>query len=670
MAIEESYVASTIDTFREMPADLAAYRRTDGACDPTRPQAPVDTVAGFWGVGRMIDWSDPAAGAWIHDRRRFPNLVANGITAHWTDLGEPESFDETACYEGIGTDGPGRRTEHRHVHNLYNFLWNRSIWDGYFARRGQADGLGTVNPRPFVLTRSGAAGAQRFGAAMWSGDIASDLRALATHLNAQMHMSLSGIDYYGADIGGFRREALPGNDHTGAYRGYEAELFTQWLANGAWFDVPVRPHTDNEFVRVDPPYATAPHLVGERASNLANLRQRYELIPYYYSLAYRAHLLGEPVVPPLVVHHQADPNVRRIGHEKLIGRDLLVAAVAGHGQYERDVYLPAGRWVNYHTGEWIESRGEVLRDVPTYRDGVFRLPAFARAGAILPQMSMAAQTTDAFGNRTPGTPAQDELIVRVYADEAPSEFTHYEDDGRTLDYTAEGRPVYRHTTTRIAQRQRPDGTATVTIDPAADVNGRFGGAPAQRRLVVRLVVRDAEAAAVELDGTPLSQHATRAAFDGAESGWFNAGPNLILAKSDALQVRSTAKTFAFRLVPVAPTTSVSFVCDRGHTQPGTSVYVVGDLPALGGWDPARAVRLSPSIYYTYVIDRKAAETGVGPLDPVWTGTIAGLPPASTLRWKCIRRRDDGGGTVDWEPGSDNVHTTGASGYAGRTYGSF
>ena len=78
------------------------------------------------------------------------------------------------------------------------------------------------------------------------------------------------------------------------------------------------------------------------ASNLANLRQRYELIPYYYSLAWRAHLFGEPVVPPLVFHHQDDPAVRRIGHEKLIGRDLLVGIVARHGEYARDVYLPAG----------------------------------------------------------------------------------------------------------------------------------------------------------------------------------------------------------------------------------------------------------------------------------------------------------------------------------------
>jgi alpha-glucosidase (family GH31 glycosyl hydrolase) len=386
VAIEEPYLANTTTTFSQMPPELSSYRRTDGRCDPGRQSSPVTDLEGFWGKGRMIDWSDPQAGAWIHDQHRHPNLVQKGVTGHWTDLGEPETFRADACYEGVEVTATGPKNEHSDVHNLYNLLWNKSIWDGYFRKQGQANALGRVNPRPLILTRSAAAGTQRYGAAMWSGDIASNLDSLATHLNAQLHMSFSGIDYFGADAGGFRREVMPYNDKQGRYRGYEEELYTQWLANAAWFDVPVRPHTDNEFVKVSPPYATAPHLVGKRESNLANIRQRYELIPYYYSLAYRAHLFGEPVVPPLVFYHQADPQVRRMGHEKLIGKDLLVAVVARHGEYERDVYLPAGKWVNYHSNEWHTSRGEVLRDVPVYRDGILRLPAFARAGAILPQM--------------------------------------------------------------------------------------------------------------------------------------------------------------------------------------------------------------------------------------------------------------------------------------------
>ncbi|HEY5141668.1 MAG TPA: TIM-barrel domain-containing protein, partial [Methylococcales bacterium] len=246
-AIEESYLANTVDTFKKMPSDLTAYSRTNGKCDP-KNQSLDDNVTGFWGKGRMIDWSDPKAGQWFHDNRRFPNLVKKGVNAHWTDLGEPETFDAGACYEGVETTVDGPKNQHSDIHNLHNLLWNKSIWDGYVSKKGIKDDLGVTNPRPFIVTRSGAAGTQRYGAAMWSGDIASNLESLASHGNAQMQMSFSGIDYYGADTGGFRREVMPGNTKQAPFNtDYEDELFTQWFANASWFDVPVRPHTDNEF---------------------------------------------------------------------------------------------------------------------------------------------------------------------------------------------------------------------------------------------------------------------------------------------------------------------------------------------------------------------------------------------------------------------------------------
>jgi alpha-glucosidase len=670
VAIEESYLADSTATFAEMPGRLGSYRRTAGRCDAAN-QAPATGVQGFWGTGRMIDWTDPAAGAWIHAERRFPNLADLGVTGHWTDLGEPESFDAAACYEGVETTAAGRKNEHADVHNLYNLMWNKAIWDGYAARAGEANRLGVTNPRPFILTRSGAAGTQAYGAAMWSGDIASNLESLATHMNAQMHMSMSGIDYYGSDIGGFRREVMPWNDKAGSYRGYEDELYTQWFANGAWFDVPVRPHTDNEFVRVDPPYATSPDLVGRVAHNFHNIRQRYELIPYYYSLAWRAHLFGEPVVPPLVYYYQDDPNVRRIGHEKLVGRDLLVAIVARHGEYARDVYLPAGRWVNFHSNEWTDSAGEWLQGVPVYRHGLFRLPAFARAGAILPKMPLEWwETTDAFGRRHDGVPTRDELIVRVYADSAATSFTLYEDDGTTLAYDADRRPLYHHRTTVIRQQAHAD-TATVTVEPAADVGGEgpFPGAVTGRAIVVELVVDGAEATGVTLDGMPLPRLDSENDLPSAASGWVDLGRNLILAKAPRADVYGPARSFAFALRPVAPTSSVTFVCDRGFTSPGTGIYVVGSLPELGGWDPARAVSLIPSISWAYVSDPPPGHNGPGPSAPVWTHVIYDLPPGVTFEWKCLRRREDGGGAPDWEPGPNNVHTTAAAGYAGLAYGS-
>ncbi len=668
-AIEESYLANTTDTFATMPADLSSYQRTNGRCDDANQSRAVTDVAGFWGQGRMIDWSDPAAGAWLHHNRRFPNLVQKGITAHWTDLGEPETFKADACYEGVEITAAGLKNEHSDIHNLYNLLWNKSIWDGYFAQRGQPNELGQVNPRPFIVTRSGAVGTQRYGAAMWSGDIASNLESLATHLNAQMHMSFSGIDYYGADIGGFRREVLPYNNEAGDYRGYEEETYTQWFANGAWLDVPVRPHTDNEFVTVNPPYATAPHLVGKKDSNLANIRQRYELIPYYYSLAYRAYLFGEPVIPPLVFYYQNDPRVSQMGHEKLIGQDLLVAVVARYGEYERDVYLPAGKWINYHTNEWFTSTGQEIQDVPVYRDGIFRLPVFARAGAIIPQMYVDEATKDVFGHRKDNAPAHDELIGQVYADPTPSSFTLYEDDGLTLDYDSQGSPVYHYRTTELRQQQ-VGNTVTVTIESAVDVNPPFSGGVNERPNVIKLATEEAKAATVSLNNTPLTEHSSEAAFNAASSGWYNAGNNLVWAKSQSMNVYSSTQTFTFNLQPIAPVTSVNFVCDRGFTVSGQSLYVVGSLPELGQWNPDRAIKLDPNIYYEYIWNPPSGHNGPGPFAPVWTGVISDLPAETTFEWKCLRKYQDGSGQVEWQPGPNNTHTTTTSGYTGRSYGSF
>ena len=103
-AIEESYLANTsfVDTFSQIPAHLTAYQRTSGKCDGNNRSNPAD-VEGFWGKGRMIDWSNADSGKWIHDNRRFPNLTQKGITSHWTDLGEPESFNSGACYNGVET---------------------------------------------------------------------------------------------------------------------------------------------------------------------------------------------------------------------------------------------------------------------------------------------------------------------------------------------------------------------------------------------------------------------------------------------------------------------------------------------------------------------------------------------------------------------------------------
>jgi alpha-glucosidase len=454
---------------------------------------------------------------------------------------------------------------------------------------------------------------------------------------------------------------MPANGGHSGHLQYQNELYTQWLANGAWFDIPVRPHTDNSFQQ-SLRYETAPDLIGTVDSNRDNLKQRYELIPYYYSLAYRANLFGEPVMPPLVFYYQDDPNVRQIGHEKMIGKDLLVGAVASHGEYARNVYLPKGRWFNYHSRDWFDSTGQWVNGFPTYIDGTLRLPAFARAGAILPVMYVDNQTKDAFGHRRDGT-KHDELIVQVYADATPSQFTLYEDDGSTLDYAPDKRPVYRTRTTLVSQ-QMAGNKVTVAIHAA---QGSYNDAPTKRNNIIRLVVHDARAAQVTLDGQVLPQRASAAIFDSTTSGWYSAGRNLILVKSGTRAVTLT-KTLTISLQPLPPVTSVNFVCDNGWSAPGDVVYVVGSIPELGGWNPEKGVKLAPSVYYEYIYNRPPGDNLPGPKAPKWTGLARELPADLSIEWKCVKKL--GSGQWQWQPGNNNVVTLPASGFAGTAVGAF
>jgi alpha-glucosidase (family GH31 glycosyl hydrolase) len=501
MLIEEPYVDESRSDF----AALAARDYLAQACTGCGPVS----LTSWWGSGSMLDWTNPAAGDYWHDRKRQP-LIETGILGHWTDLGEPDDFSPDARYHGFP-----RRGLHadRDVHNVYNFDWLASIARGY-ARHHDAR-------RPFMLSRSGTAGIQRFGAAMWSGDIGSNLKSLATHLNVQMHMAFSGIDYFGADVGGFWRSALDGDLN---------ELYTVWFANAALLDVPLRPHTQNLCNCSE----TAPDRIGDFASNRENLRLRYRLIPYLYSLAHLAHRYGDPLVPPLPLVYPDDPNVRQMADEKLLGHDVLVATVTAYGTTARDVYLPAGTWIDFHTNACVRSTGEWVRDVPTRIAGLFSVPVFARAGAIVPEMIVDDETLNALGKRGSGPP-RDELMVRIYAGE-PSRFVLYEDDGETTAYL-DGDVR----TTTIRQRRTSDRIA-ITIERA---RGSYAGAPTRRDNVIELATCGANVTAVTLNGAPLVQHTTEADLD-TKPGWYAAPTGLIRMRSGKIDV-SEAKRFVVHI---------------------------------------------------------------------------------------------------------------------------
>jgi len=196
------------------------------------------------------------------------------------------------------------------------------------------------------------------------------------------------------------------------------------------------------------------------------------------------------------------------------------------------VYLPAGKWVNYYTDEWYSSKGEVLEKVPLMIDGVYRLPLYLRAGAILPLMYVDDQTMNITGLRKDGS-RRDELIVRVVADEEPSSFTLFEDDGKTIAYQ---NGAVRTTT---IHQQKSGSQVTVLIEAA---QGTFAGALKERDNWLQLVVADsAKPAGVSLNGEPLPEAASEMELGSLKQGWVFTSTRLVLVKTGTLNVDNEKK---------------------------------------------------------------------------------------------------------------------------------
>lgn len=575
MVIEESYIGQALNEHAQMAA--RGYLAEDYWGDPI-----FLTSNPWWGMGGYIDWTCEEGADFWHDWKREP-LIQDGVMGHWTDLGEPEMYDGNAYYDGIkGDHKPLDR--HADIHNLYNLLWNRSIWEGYL-RNGRLE-------RPWILSRSGTAGSQRYGVNMWSGDIAGNLSSLTTHMNAQMHLSMSGIDYYGSDIGGFHRQPMGQSELD--------DMYTQWFANGCLFDIPLRPHVNN----LDGTKETAPDRIGDLEANRANLRQRYSLIPYLYSLAYRAHLAGDPVFPPPVYLFQADPNVREMGSHKMIGPHLLMRVVSYPFASSTVVYLPAGTWINFNSGTWHESNGEFIA-VSCKPNNRFQLPLFARSGAIIPRMSVDSQTGNALGFRRDGS-VLDDLIVYVMPGESATEFTLYEDDGTTTAYLS---GEYRET---LLSQSGSDMPVKVRIEAAA---GSYNGAPLVRDNVIELAYAgEMPYQAVLLNGSMLDRHISQAAFDAAQSGWYGRGDGIVLAKSGLMSVEER-KNFVFagslnadrHQIPAAAGGTVEFTLAAGTGNTNRSYIIAGSrsgtepgTPLPGG---LATIPLNRDAFTDFVLDR-------------------------------------------------------------------
>ena len=406
ITIEESYVAQNRTEFKELSERGYMVKSPDGSGHPHI----IDRTP-WWGIGSMIDYTNPEAADYWHQNKR-QNLIELGILGHWTDLGEPEAFRHREKSEdgneSFTTPLYWNEKTQLEANNLFGFSWARSIHQNYTQRPENHV------RRPFILARTGTAGIQRFGASLWSGDIGSNWESLRSHYVAQSHLAWSGIDYFGSDVGGFYRKAFKGSPD--AFK----ELYTRWFAAACLTDIPLRPHVMN----LGNHYETAPDRVGDIASNRWNLRRRYRLIPYLYSLAHRAWTEGEAVVAPSSLGSKVHGDLATSGNYKKIGSELLAALVLEPGSKSITIPLPEGNWYDFDSGEWLAqgNDGEVI--CPTIDQGHMKVPLLAREGAIIPVGSADASTP---------TPSEVELLLVPGATRS-GEFTLYHDDGQSQDY--------------------------------------------------------------------------------------------------------------------------------------------------------------------------------------------------------------------------------------------
>ena len=327
---------------------------------------------------------------WAEHRKTF----ALGVDGWWPDEGDP-----------LNTESRLAR--------------NRMHWEG--------PQLDRPNERPYALHRNGYAGMQRYASFVWSGDVYSTWETLKTQIPIAINAGLSGIPYWGTDIGGF----VPTKEFT-------AELYVRWFQFGSFCSL-FRSHGRAWKLRLPWGWNTgAPgptEIGGYSGSALPDpaelhnpqvepicrkyLELRYRMLPYLYSAVRECAVSGIPVMRALWLHYPDDPIAVARGDEYLWGKDILVAPVFEKGVSSRSVYLPRGSWYDFWSGDRFEGGREISRAVD-----LTIMPLFVREGAILPLGPVRQYVTE---------PVGENLSITIYPGNDGS-FLLYEDDGVSFKY--------------------------------------------------------------------------------------------------------------------------------------------------------------------------------------------------------------------------------------------
>ena len=388
------------DNYKEFAAKGLVYQGNlrQGNKDWVGPGFPSTDYDPYAPEGRKIFWRQ------VEDR-----LAKLGVDAWWADASEPDMHSNISIADRIDTMGSTAMGPAAQFFNSYPLMHARSFYDGWTAFKPDV--------RPFILTRSGFAGLQRYGAAIWSGDVASRWYDLKAQISAGVNVSMSGLPNWTHDIGGF---ALENRYSAKSVKPEDLEewreLNLRWFQFGA-FSPLFRSHGEYPYREI---YEISPEGSEMRASMIWYDKLRYRLMPYIYTLGADTYMRDGSIMRGLVADFPEDRTARTLVDEYLFGSAFLVAPVTEYHARQRPVYFPGtGTWYDFASGRTYHGGETATVEAP-----LGRMPLFVRAGAIVP-MGPVMPHVDAVRDAP--------LTVTVYTG-ADGHFSLYEDDGTSEQY--------------------------------------------------------------------------------------------------------------------------------------------------------------------------------------------------------------------------------------------
>jgi alpha-D-xyloside xylohydrolase len=379
-------------------------------------------------------------------------LFKKGIDAWWMDASEPDilsNVDPQKRKELMYPLAAGSTAEYLSAYPLENA---RGIYEGQRSEY--------PNKRVFILTRSANAGLQRYGAAVWSGDIAARWHDMKNQVAAGVNLSMSGIPYWTMDIGGFSVEHRFENAKGEDAKEWK-ELMTRWYQFGSFCPL-FRVHGQY-------PYREIFNVADEKDSAYQSMlfydKLRYRLLPYIYSLAGWACHKDYTIMRGLVMDFAGDDKVNDLNDQYMFGPSLLINPVYQYKERSRPVYLPQGQgWYDLYSGKYFEGGQQIDADAP-YET----MPVFIKEGSVIP-FGPALQYSN---EKKPDT-----ITLYVYGGKDAS-FTLYEDEGTNYDYE---KGAFSNIVFNYSEKNK-----TVTIEKR---EGKFPGMLQQRFFRIMYITKD------------------------------------------------------------------------------------------------------------------------------------------------------------------------------------